>query len=688
MWPPQRRSPDDDVLDTASPRSATSTVVSRTLSEPEAQPQRRVRGVDRACSPICEAPSEGPPPSAMQPPGVEFSYPPLDCLLGEQAGDSGALAPEAIQAQPVDIWILELEPATAEAREGALLAAAGDQTTQELLPGAGQPLDLLGQIPTLPADQVLRPWRTAARRAAEGVPDRHIPVKAPPRTKPQPCRVGSEPERRPPDQGRASHSWSQRETAGDAADPHPASGPVDHPQQAAPAVVRSRPQAAGRGRVRIADRSQDSRPPHLEPDQGLQFTVSIFKPAPIQTMLPLGWERVVPRDGPQYFYDLTGGYESKWAPPRLHPVMVVAPNWAEHRNIHGQQYWTRAGQRPRDAHATYRRPLLRPTSALAEYNHRNQAPPEDQPVVRLAVADVVMWGLATPVTLAILRCTQRAALLSQRWAVRWFLPQLSERLFRWLPTHAREELNRTMANSRRLRRQILMDHMDPPVVYLGDDGVDESRPYYSHAHPSRSELGPRRSDWFRHKSVRRLSRALSRTRSPSRSARARWASQPGAVSAWDAVEGGRDWPHGASQAEAPTAQLPPPAQRVEPWPVQSAQASLPRADPAQTGQAAAAVEAARRSGSTTTAVLFVDGHRLESRGPAGVCPCPDSHALFPLPQGWTLHHDVKGRLYRARKDPVRDQWVSQWRHPARAEDPVQLPRSGHWGAGAASPVLV
>ena len=201
--------------------------------------------------------------------------------------------------------------------------------------------------------------------------------------------------------------------------------------------------------------------------------------------------------------------------------MVVAPTWTEHRNIHGQQYWTRAGRRDRAALATYRRPLLRPTSALAEYNYRNDAPPENQPATRFPVQEVVMWGLATPVTLAILHCTQRAAVLSQRWALRWFLPQLSERLFRWLPTHARADLNRTMANSRRLRRQILSDHMDPPIVCLGDDGVDESRPHYNHAHPGRSELGEHRVDWFRPKSVRRMSRALSRTRSPSRSARAR-----------------------------------------------------------------------------------------------------------------------------------------------------------------------
>ena len=85
-WPPQRQGPDDDVLETASPRSATSTVVSRTLSEPEAQPQRRVRGVDRACSPIREAPAEGPAVHAQQPADTEFSYPPLGCLLGDQPG--------------------------------------------------------------------------------------------------------------------------------------------------------------------------------------------------------------------------------------------------------------------------------------------------------------------------------------------------------------------------------------------------------------------------------------------------------------------------------------------------------------------------------------------------------------------------------------------------------------------------
>ena len=280
-----------------------------------------------------------------------------------------------------------------------------------------------------------------------------------------------------------------------------------------------------------------------------------------------------------------------------------------------------------------------------------------------------MWGLATPVTLAILRCTQRAAVLSQQWALRWFLPQLSERLFRWLPTHARADLNRTMANSRRLRRQILIDHMDPPIVYLGDDGVDESRPHYNHAHPSRSELGEHRGDWFRPKSVRRMSRALSRTRSPSRSARARWSSQARPASVVRVLtvgEPGR--PHlasyGAASSSAAQAPAVAPAQhRVEPWPAPAA---------AQPQVVHAQAEQTTQQPLFTMAVLRLEGQQLESLGPTGVCPRLDSHALLPLPKGWILCHDNSGRLYRARKDPP----LSQWRHPARDDDPVPLRMPG------------
>ena len=118
--------------------------------------------------------------------------------------------------------------------------------------------------------------------------------------------------------------------------------------------------------------------------------------------------------------------------------------------------------------------------------------------------------------------------------------------------------------------------------------------------------------------------------------------------------------------------------RVEPWPVQADQ---PQVDRAQAGQAA-------QQAVSTTAVFYLEGHRLESRGPIGVCPRPDSHALFPLPSGWTLHHDGQGRLYRARKEPPLDQWVSQWRHPARSDEPVQLPLSSHHGSGVPNPVQV
>ena len=121
--------------------------------------------------------------------------------------------------------------------------------------------------------------------------------------------------------------------------------------------------------------------------------------------------------------------------------------------------------------------------------------------------------------------------------------------------------------------------------------------------------------------------------------------------------------------------------RVEPWPIQTVQTAQPRVDRAQTEQAARQVV-------STAAVIYVDGHRLESRGPIGVCPRPDSHALFPLPEGWTLHHDGQGRLYRSKMDPLLNQWVSQWRHPARSEEPVQLPLSSHHGSGVASPVQV
>ena len=287
-WPPQRQAPDDEAAEAISPRSATSTVVSRTFSEPEAQPQRRPRGVDRACSPIREAPAEGPAMHAEQPADAEFSYPPLGCLLGDQAGDT--LAPDGgvLLGQSSDTWHLQLEAAPTEVPAHVAGSDACEQTASDLPP---QPLDLLGQIPLHPRDQVGRPWRRAAsptRRAAEGAPRKDIPVKAPPRTKPQPCRIGSEPVRQPPDQGQAHHPQELPGPAGHTSVLQASAERVDQPPQSAQVATRSQPAAARRGRVRIADQPQDVRPPPLEPDEEFPFTVSIIKPAPIQTMLPLG----------------------------------------------------------------------------------------------------------------------------------------------------------------------------------------------------------------------------------------------------------------------------------------------------------------------------------------------------------------------------------------------------------------
>ena len=102
--------------------------------------------------------------------------------------------------------------------------------------------------------------------------------------------------------------------------------------------------------------------------------------------------------------------------------------------------------------------------------------------------------------------------------------------------------------------------------------------------------------------------------------------------------------------------------RVEPWPVQAAQ---PQVVQAQTEEAA-------QQPAFTTAVFFLEGQQLESVGPCGVCPRLDSHALLALPPGWMLCHDGAGRLYRARKDPP----LSQWKHPARNDDPVPLRMPG------------
>ena len=95
--------------------------------------------------------------------------------------------------------------------------------------------------------------------------------------------------------------------------------------------------------------------------------LAIQKPSPIQTMLPLGWERIMPQNGgPAYYADLSGGFPTRWAPPQQHPAKVVRPNWSEHRNDRGQQYWARTGRQSQTPWATYRRPCLRETTALAE----------------------------------------------------------------------------------------------------------------------------------------------------------------------------------------------------------------------------------------------------------------------------------------------------------------------------------
>ena len=90
--------------------------------------------------------------------------------------------------------------------------------------------------------------------------------------------------------------------------------------------------------------------------------------SPITTMLPLGWERIIPAEADQtpYFSDLIGGYTTRWTPPpQQHPTRVVAPTWAERRAQDGDQYWVRTGGNGRAPRTTWTRPPTRPTTAVA-----------------------------------------------------------------------------------------------------------------------------------------------------------------------------------------------------------------------------------------------------------------------------------------------------------------------------------
>ena len=535
-WPAHKLG-DDDKGEVMSPRSATSTVLSRTFSEPESQPQQRIaRGVDRACSPICEAGPAVDPPATVD----DCHYPRLGSLLGSQE-DAALCAVASAAGAPAahaDAWQLHLEEVVdgvrSQPEDGCARAS-----TSEWQPEGGQQVDLLGHEPHQ-KEKVVQPWRRAASptRRMHGVVQSakaEIPVKAPPHNRPLQCRIGSVPAPGA-DQGRPrAIAVEATDPGGDLTLSRPLQ--VQQPSQALSGAAEeaspvAQPKPAPRGRVRISVHPPATRAPPMEPAVDV-LSVTIVRPPPIQTMLPLGWERIVPQQGDTtpYYADLSGGYPTRWCPPQLHQIAVVPPNWSEHRNIHGHQYWTRTGRQTGTPWATYLRPRLRETTALAEFNFRHSGPLDHQPSVPFPIEGVVMWGLATPATLAVLRCTQRAALLSQRWALRWFLLLLSERLVRWLPAQARTDLIRGMAEARRRRRNILSPHMDPPLVYLGDDGVDESRPVHRHAHPSRSELGEHRPDHYLPRSLRRISRALSRTRSPSRHGRTgRWPAQSRAAS--------------------------------------------------------------------------------------------------------------------------------------------------------------
>ena len=125
-WPPHRVETEERV-DLMSPRSATSTVLSRTLSETESQPQLRApKGVDRACSPIRESACAC---QGADPHGVteEFHYPPLGCLLGDPQASSSAVPlrmPAVQQDRQDESWQLQLEDlAGLEPRRSSLVSA-------------------------------------------------------------------------------------------------------------------------------------------------------------------------------------------------------------------------------------------------------------------------------------------------------------------------------------------------------------------------------------------------------------------------------------------------------------------------------------------------------------------------------------------------------------------------------------
>ena len=141
-----------------------------------------------------------------------------------------------------------------------------------------------------------------------------------------------------------------------------------------------------------------------------------------------------------------------------------------------------------------------------------------------------------------------------------------------------------MAEPRRRKRNVLAEHVGPPIVYLGDDGMVESRPDHNHSHPSRSELGEHRVDRYRPKSLRRISRALSRTRSPSRAGRTRWSSQarPSSVvrdATMDAPAQRASASHGGASSSTATRETLAAQRRVEPWPAQESPVVHPQPQP-------------------------------------------------------------------------------------------------------------